>query len=193
MSYNPETLDCYLSKVENNTLETNEISNYLTITYSHFLNHDSEMIRFSQTKLINHYRNIRSDSLETCESECLEDSDRCSAVSYRDGTCLMFKSGDYLAERKYGWDSALLEELKVSPLVRYNQLELSGNWKTIDSESEYSCWNECLKHSECIAVTFELNVNKCSFIGESGYIAKRNRKAVTLALETEKIVYKKIK
>lgn len=194
ISYDTETLDCYLSKVENNTIETNEISNFLTVTYTHFLNHNNgKMSVLSQTKLINHYRNIRSNSLDTCQSECLEDSERCSAVSYRNRTCLMFKSGEYLAERKFGWESALLDELKVAHIVRYNQLELTGNMKTIDSDSEYLCWNECLKLSECFAITFEFGKNKCRFIGKSSYVAKRNRNAVTLALETDEIVYKKIR
>lgn len=101
----------------------------------------------------------------------------------------MFNDANLLIERIDSWKTVALEEIKSSPLVRYNQLKLSANLKTIDSDSEYSCWNECLKHNDCIAVTFELNINKCSLIGKNKYSTKRNKKAVTLTLENEKIVY----
>ena len=96
-------------------------------------------------------------------------------------------------ERIDGWKTVSLNEIKSSAIVRYNQLELSGNLKTIHTESEYSCWSECLKYTECIAVTFEVEKNKCELARNNGYVTRRNKKAVTLALETEIITYLRIK
>jgi hypothetical protein len=144
---------------------------------------------YNRTKLINSYRNSTANSFEGCWEECLEDTDHCIAVSYSQMSCLMFKKGQFLVERNDSWKTVSLEEIKSIPIVRYDQLELSGNLKTIDSESEYSCWSECLKHNGCIAVTLELNINKCSLIGKDGYTTKRNKNAVTFASEKEKIVY----
>ena len=154
---------------------------------------------YNRTKLLNHYRSIKTPSYSACWEECLEDrkttisAKKCTAISFKDRTCLMFNDTNFLTERIDGWKTVSLDEIKSSPVVRYDQLELSGTLKTIKSESEYSCWSECLKYSECIAVTFEVEKNKCELARNNGYVTRRNKKAVTLALETEIITYMTIK
>ena len=138
------------------------------------------------TRLINHFEHSETESEFLCWKKCLKRV-QCVAITYSNRNCYFYKEGEYRVERKNGWISVAYENQKLERKYtkRYNKTQVSGLFLAIsNSESEKSCWNECVNRSEiCIAISF--GENRCHLVKRGEYQHRRFNDWVSIYIESE--------
>ena len=144
-------------------------------------------------KLTNHFRAYTGvKSGIECWKKCLFEVD-CVAISYSEGTCYLFKKGDYGSELDSAYVSMgyhreeffIRKTTTTNPNKRFlNPIKrLNGS-----CENKDQCWIECLNVVGCAAISFCLAPNcskTCNLYKQGDYGVTKDVNYVSMALQSE--------
>lgn len=148
----------------------------------------------SGIRLTNHYKgplkNIMSEDF--CWEKCLKEKP-CAAITFNStkSECFLFKKGQFNFTLDEDYVSAFFIQSAVEFSPKNSKFSLHQNariydyYKTLASETEYSCWSECEKESDCLAISFGRQTKNCYLINRNEYSVRPNYNFVSISREDE--------
>lgn len=161
---------------------------WITIAFENEQLDSKYSLYYSRTQIHGQFLILNSTSENICWNECCSTND-CVAVSFSGDSnqCELITKSDYRrVERQIGWVSISLEDFELDKEYsnRYEKTLIdSDDFRSINAESEYECWTECVSSNECFAVSYETGGN-CRLINKgAGYRVERKTSCVSISLE----------
>lgn len=147
-----------------------------------------ERIRTYVTSVgIGNFNSINSSDLISCWLECKR-NDSCVTISFKYPKCYLFKSGTYRFEKNSNWTSISILDNGRMYTVAYEGIKLVGeSIKSVLSESEETCWNECVGERNCSSVSYDRGVRECWLYTRGAYRVERSSNWTTIVFEDNKI------
>ena len=149
----------------------------------------------SGIRLIEHYKgplkNIMNEDF--CWEKCLREKP-CAAVTfnYTKSECFLFKKGlfNFTIEDEFvsvfSKQSAIdFSSKKNSKFSLHKNVRIYDYYKTLSTNTEYTCWSECEKESGCLAISFGTQSKSCYLINKNEYSVRSNYNFVSISLEDE--------
>ena len=147
---------------------------------------------YPATKLVNHYKGpFNMHSQNDCWEMCSNESE-CVAISFCyscNRACFLYTSGNYGVARDEFYTTLSLDterdNFRKTITIEHGR-QLTNHYKQLHSKKDYQCWSECMKESQCVAITFCEECDRACYLfkrGQFGVIKDRRYKSIAYHTE----------